>query len=326
MTKFTPGAVSFGHGGASWRLPLALLAIGASLPLAACSRPSNETSAQTNAATPASPPAAASAQPAEASLSAQMAEKRRHLVADAATALQETQTALGFLANNRTDDAVAALERAIGKLDLVLAAEPSLALAPVDVRVRTYDIVAAPDAIRAVRTRAAEAVAAGQIQVARHLLADLASEHVISVTSLPLATYPAAIRQAAALVHAGNAPGAATVLESALGTLVVQDTIIPLPLARAEALLDQAAPLTAKAQRSPAENEQLRRLIAAAREQLQRAQLLGYATESDLRGLLDELTVIERRTEGQGSGPGLLDRIKALFTSANSRANPQTGR
>ena len=36
------------------------------------------------------------------------------------------------------------------------------------------------------------------------MIADLASEHVISVTNIPLATYPAAIKQAAALIHANK--------------------------------------------------------------------------------------------------------------------------
>lgn len=302
------------------RPPLALLACGAALLLPACSRDGDETGEQRNGA----PPAAATAapvQPSDSSLSGQVAEQRRRLVADAATALQETQRAFDLLAADKPDDAVGALERATGKLDLVLAADPGLALAPVDVRVVIHDVLAEPEAVTVVRSQATDALALGRVQVARRLLADLASEQIISVTSLPLATYPAAIRQAGALIHGSRAAEAAAVLQTALATLVVENTIIPLPLVRAEALIDQARPLAGKAQRTTEENGRLRRMIANARSQLQLAQALGYATREDLDGLVDQLRQIERATQGQATaGGGLFDRIKALFTTARGHS------
>lgn len=42
----------------------------------------------------------------------------------------------------------------------------------------------------------------------------------------------------------------------------------------------------------------------------------AYATSKDVDALSAELTTIERRTEGQGSGTGLFDRIKSLFAEA----------
>ena len=157
------------------------------------------------------------------------------------------------------------------------------------------------------------------------MIAELASEHVISVTNIPLATYPLALKQAAALIHAGRTGEAVATLETALGTLVIERTIIPLPLLRAEALLDEARPLAEKPQRSAAENDRLRRLLAAARRQIELARALGYATSKDTDALFDELTTIERRTEGQGSGAGLFDRIKALFARANRESNKAAG-
>ncbi|HTU11498.1 MAG TPA: YfdX family protein [Allosphingosinicella sp.] len=300
-------------------LRMALLACGATLMLPACSSPGNEVEGEGNRAPPA---AAAPVQPGDSSLSRQVAEKRRRLVADAVTALRETQRAFDLLAADRPDDAVAALERATGKLDLVLAADPGLALAAVDVRVVVHDVLAEPEAVMVVRTQATDALALGRVQVARQLLADLASEQVISVTSLPLATYPAAIRQAGALIHGGRAAEAAAVLQTALATLVVEDTIIPLPLVRAEALIDQARALAGKAHRTPEENGRLQRMIAGTRSQLQLAQALGYATREDLDGLLDQLRQIEQATQGQATaGGGLFDRIKALFTTARGHAD-----
>ncbi|NQC15894.1 YfdX family protein, partial [Pseudomonas aeruginosa] len=68
------------------------------------------------------------------------AKKRAELAQDAITALAKTHEALILLDANKTKEALDALELASGKLGLVLARKPELALAPVDVRVITHDI------------------------------------------------------------------------------------------------------------------------------------------------------------------------------------------
>ena len=304
---------------ASSRDRLAFVALALSVLLSACQREGDAGNTQTNlpAGTPAEPgPAAQPPAAVDASVSSQIAAKRRTLVADAVSAIQETKAALQLLAAGKSDDAIAALERATGKLDIILAADPNLALAPVDVRATVHDVIAAPETVTALRQRAEAALDEGRLQDARHMIGDLASEHVISVTNIPLATYPAAIKQAAALIHANRPAEAATVLETALSTLVVEDTVIPLPLVRAEALLDSSRPLAEKSQRTDGENDKLRRLLDAARLQIDLARALGYATKDDVEALSDELEIIRRKTEGQGYATGLFDRLKQLFEKA----------
>jgi hypothetical protein len=303
----------------------AMLAFGFAMLLPACS-PAAEEAEQENgtaAAPEASKPADAQTSPAaSAGVAEQIAAKRRTLIADAVKALQETESALGLLAAGKADEARAALARATGNLEVVLSADPELALAPVDVQAMLHDVVIAPVEVERIRSQAEAALSQGRLQDARRMIAELASEHVISVTNIPLATYPLALKQAAALIHAGRTAEAVATLETALSTLVIERTIIPLPLVRAEALLDEARPLAENPQRSAAENDRLRRLLAAARRQIELARALGYATEADTDALFDELTTIERRTEGQGSGAGLFDRIKALFARV-APASPQ---
>ena len=304
------------------------LAIGLATLLPACS-PDSDEAERTNATASAALPEASQQSDAATSLNGaagvadQIAAKRRTLIRDAIEALQETNNALGLLAAGNADQAREALAQAIGKLEVVVTADPQLALAPVDVRAVVHDVAIAPAEVEAIRQQAEEALDQGRLQDARRLIADLASEHVISVTNIPLATYPLALRQAAALIHAGRTAEAVATLEAALGTLVIERTIIPLPLLRAEALLDDARPLAEKPQRSNEENDRLRRLVAAARQQIELARALGYATDADVDALSDELTTIERRTEGGGSGTGLFDRIKALFARLNREA-PET--
>jgi hypothetical protein len=59
---------------------------------------------------------------------------------DATGAIQDTQAALKQLDEGKTKEALAALERATGKLDIILARDPKLELAPAAVGVVTYDV------------------------------------------------------------------------------------------------------------------------------------------------------------------------------------------
>ncbi|MET1083421.1 MAG: YfdX family protein [Burkholderiales bacterium] len=262
-----------------------------------------------------------SAPSADAEPYAALAVRRRALVADAAEALDETYAALGLLARNDLDGAADALARATGKLEVVLAAEPTLALAPVAVDVRSYDLVASPTAVEALRKTAEEALDDGRLQEGRKLIEGLASEHVFSVTSLPLATYPDALKQAASLIKDGRPQEAVAILDAALATLVVEETIVPLPLVRAELLLDRARPAAEQAQRPPEEAVRVRALLAEARQQLDLARALGYATRAQLDDLYDALEGIEDKTKDQGSARGLFDRLEGLFARAKQSAN-----
>src|SRR4030095_10722007 len=111
----------------------------------------------------------------------------------------------------------------------------------------------------------------------------------------------------AALLHADKPVEAAAILDTALSTLVIEDTVVPLPLVRAEAFLDSARPLAEKADRAPGGNDKLRSLLGSARVQIDLAQALGYATKDDLVALSEELKTIERKTAGQGHATGLFD-------------------
>jgi hypothetical protein len=310
---------------------MTILAVGMGLLLANCSRAADQAdqpagSDSTTAPTAMPNPDNKAASGQFGDLGQQFAAKRNTLIADAASALQETHVALDLLAKNDSRGAIEALTRATGKLDIVLAADPQLALAPVDVDVTILDVIATPEAVNGLRTRAEAALDDGRLQDARHLIADLASEHVISVTSLPLATYPAAIKRAAALIHDGKPAEAGAMLATALSTLVVEDTVISLPLARTEALLARARPLSEKPQRSADDKGQLQRLLADARRQLDLARALGYATKRDLDALYDAVKAIERNAEGVDSGKGLFDGLKDLFGNANQNSNLREGK
>ncbi|HAH0924743.1 TPA: heat resistance protein YfdX1, partial [Escherichia coli] len=171
------------------------------------------------------------------------AKKRAELAQDAITALAKTHEALILLDAKKTKEALAALELASGKLELVLAREPKLALAPVDVRVITHDIHADVESVKKAVKLSQELLDDGEVQKARPIVANLASEIVIETDNLPMATYPAAIKSAARLIDSGKIDNAKAELARALNTLVVTQVVLPLPVLRAEAAMAKAEKL-----------------------------------------------------------------------------------
>ena len=229
-----------------------------------------------------------------------ISQQRKKIIDEAVSALAETKNALRALDEKKTEEALAALERASGKLNIVLARDPQLALAPIDIDVTTYAVYATLDAIKKAKKQAEDYLEDGEVQKARVLIRDLASEIIISVVSIPLQTYPDAIK----IVDAKAA------IEAALNTLVVTDHIIPLPLVRADVKLAEAEALAQKEGRSEEDNKNLAKLLNEAREQLKLAQALGYGNKKDYKKFYAEIEEIEGKTEGGKSGKGLFAKVK----------------
>ena len=240
----------------------------------------------------------------------QTAEKRKALFEEATTAIRETKNALKALDEKKTKEALAALERASGKLTIILGREPELALTPSDVSVVTYDILADVAAVKALRDEIEDALDDGRVQQARRLIKNLASETVISVTNIPLATYPDAIKKAVKLIDEEKMDEAKEELQLALNTLVVTETIIPLPVATVESYLKEAETLAEKSDRNKEENERLADLLKDARKELKFAQALGYGSKKDFRNMYKQLGQIEEKTKCGKSGKGFFDKIK----------------
>jgi hypothetical protein len=232
-------------------------------------------------------------------------------MADATSAIQETQAALKTLDEGKTSQAIAALERATGKLDLILARDPKLELAPAGVSVATYDVQGGLDAVKQVRKEAEELIEAGRLQDARRLLKNLASETVISVSNIPLATYPDAIKRAVKLIDQNEPDDAKRVLQAALNTQVVVDTVIPLPVVKAQDLLKTAEDLAQKKDRTKDDNDRLKNSFDRANDQLQFAQALGYGTKKDFDKMYQQLAEIREKSADNQSGAGWFAKIKA---------------
>jgi hypothetical protein len=238
------------------------------------------------------------------------AEKRASLLKDAQLALEETRNAMTKLDQGDKNAALAALERASGKLDLVVSRDPKLALAPVDVTTSILDLYATPDTVKAVIKEAKDDLSRNQVQQSRHLLTDLASEADTHVFEIPLATYPAAIKAVAPLIDSGKTKEAKAAIEAALNTLVIETYVVALPSVRAQALLREAEQLATKNNRKQEDNQKVRSFISATRTQLQLAEALGYGTKDNYKPLYAQLDDVQKKAENGQSGRGLFAKVQ----------------
>ncbi len=166
--------------------------------------------------------------------------KKSELVEEAVSSYESVNEALSAIELGNKNKAIAALEKAVGKLEVLLVREPDLALVPVDASIKTVDLVTDLETIIAIKTAAKKAIADDSFQAVRDEIANLASEIQISTVEIPLATFPVALKLAAAQLEQENIREAKVILHTAINTFVIREQRIPLPILRAQAIINQA--------------------------------------------------------------------------------------
>ncbi len=262
----------------------------------------------------------------------EVTKKRKALVKEAITALSETKNALKALEDNRPKDALKALAEVTGQLEIVLSRDPHLAFVPIDVEVTSHDIYADLQTINNVKEHAEQLLENGDVQQARGLLSGLASELVMNTISLPLATYPDAIKAVVPLIDQGKIEEAKNALQGALQTVVVSNKlVVPLPILRAESLLNQADELahnmehpedkeaskggegdiTEPPQDPAAQKEEVLAKLENARKQLKMAEALGYGiNEERYEEFEKNIETLETQVRGKESTTGVFASLK----------------
>jgi tetratricopeptide (TPR) repeat protein len=236
---------------------------------------------------------------------------RRTLDQDAMVAIQETERAIQALAAGRTDEALAAIERATGKINVVTARNPAAALLPVDAEVVVIDAAPTdPKEIRRVGKAAEEAVENRDFPSARVLLERLVSEIRVRTYNLPLATYPVAMRDATRLIEQKKTQEAQLILQTALNTLAIVDHVTPLPIATAEAAVIEAQGMRDR------DKEGAKRLLAVAKQELHRARELGYAGHDPEYAQLDQaISNVEKALDGNKDSGSAFAKLKEKVSS-----------
>ncbi|HHK74658.1 MAG TPA: YfdX family protein [Rhizobiales bacterium] len=239
-----------------------------------------------------------------------MTKSQKKAIKSAVSALLSTQKAIVMLDKKDAKKAMENLEKAVGKIEVVLALSPDLSLAPINISSEIVDMKKDVKGVKKARDEAVKLLREGRVQDARLLLSGLASEAVIHVSSIPLATYPQAIKKAIPLIEKGKLKEAKEALLLAVGTVVVEDTVIPLPVVRADDYLLRAEKLAEKVDRSPKEGKQLSALLKAAHGELEFAEVLGYGKADDFKGFYEQIAEITKKTRNGKHGNGFFDKIK----------------
>jgi YfdX protein len=241
-------------------------------------------------------------------------QAKSRLDQEAIAAIMETNNAVKAIEAGRTDEALAALERATGKIDILVARNPAAALIPAAVQVDVIDT--APTDLEMIQHLAGaveDAVDEKDFPAARVVLFGLMSEIRARTFNLPLATYPIAMQEAVRLLDAQKTAEAKAVLKTALNTLVIVERVVPLPVVTAQSAINEAQALR------DSDKEMAQQFLAVARTELERAKELGYAGEDEEYATLnDAIAKIESQLEGgedtESAFSRLKDRIAAFFT------------
>lgn len=197
------------------------------------------------------------------------------------------------------NEAMDKLEDAVGKAAIMTAARPELSLFPMDVQVITRDLVADIDVLREIRKEADWLTDKGYLQAARHLLNDLASELEIRTPMLPVATYPDALALAAKALEEQKPDEALIYLNTALSTVFVETKYIPLPLIRAERMLEEVSTLLEEEDK----DADIATLLENAEYQIRFAETLGYGKkDEEFRELYSAIKEIRKAIDTEGDG------------------------
>jgi len=218
----------------------------------------------------------------------QKAQVDNQLVKEAINAIRFTQDALIYLNAKKINKAKDSIKKAIAELSDVLNRPNAPYLLPVDINIEAYEFTGDINTVKNAVLKAKLLVAANKLPQARTILNTLRDEIVIKTTNLPLATYPAALNLALKYVNEGKIKEATDVLAMALSTLVEVDTIIPIPLIKAQALVIQASKIVKK------DKKEAIKMLEEAKYQLKLAEVLGYTSTSsttykELRKAIEKL-------------------------------------
>jgi len=252
----------------------------------------------------------------------QNAQSQNQLVKEAINAIRYTQDALIYINSNKLAKAKESIKKAIGDLSDVLNRPNAPYLLPIDINIEAYEFKGDINTVSKTISEAKLLIIENKLPQAREILNTLRDEIVIKTTNLPLATYPAALNLALKYINEGKIKEAKDVLVMALSTLVEVDTIIPIPLIRAQALVQEASKIV-KTNRVEAI-----KVLEEAKYQLKLAEILGYTSKSSTtyKELKNDIEKIEKEIKAHHKTASLFERLIEKLKEFKEKAITQTSK
>jgi hypothetical protein len=223
------------------------------------------------------------------------------LAKEALKSLELTAQALKDLDDNNSDAARKNIELALGKLEVILSAEDSPKLLPIDNQIRVYSFIGSAEDVKKTVKTVKALLSVNKIQEARELLSTLQSEIDVGVVNLPLATYPDALKLASKHILEGKTKEAKEILKLALSTFTEVHQIIPLSLINTNHLVSLASDVAKK------DKELALKYLKGASDELDKSEALGYISESSTT--YNELHKLIEEVEKEIKGPNKAEKL-----------------
>ncbi len=252
-----------------------------------------------------------------ANLDDKIVKKKVKLTKEALSTIKETENLLQLVDKKDKKKALKKGKELIGSLELILAKDPSLALIPVNINYVKEEFVSDIAEVRKVTQAAKKAMDDGYFRVASDLLKDLRSEMVINTYLIPTATYPSAISKATLLVEESKFDDAKAVLQEVLGTIVVEKTVLPLPILNAEQMIFEAEKIDAKDHKNI---KKVINLLKNADYQLQLAEELGYGKkDKDYKIFTESIKQLKESVTNKEDSSSKFIKLKEKIKSFKNR-------
>ncbi len=233
-------------------------------------------------------------------------ELREPIIQAAKEGLEEVRMALRALEEEKEQDALNHLQNAVGKLDIAVAANPELEFAAVDSEVYVIHNFHSNEDVKKEVAFIEDQIEEGNIQMVRQAINALRDEMVVETKSLPLGTYPSAIKKAVAKLAEGRRDEARAILASAMNTLVVSQTVFPLPVLRAKDAIERASKM------DKTKKGEVQDILEFAEQQLKKAELLGYVQKDseNYENLEERIENLQEEVEGKNEVEQLYEELK----------------
>ena len=237
------------------------------------------------------------------------------LVAEAVESLKFAQQAVVALEHKDAKKATEDLEKALGKLEVILAAKDAPKLLPVNNLIKIQEFVGTAKDVDVILKKVKKMLDDGRVQEARALMIPLASEIDITVVSLPLASYPDALKLAAQYVHDNKLEKAKEVLYIALSTFTEVTEIVPIPLLESADLINAASRIVKE------DKERALKYLDAASDALDVAEKLGYVSESatTYKMLHEKIKEVQKEIKGKNKAEKLFESLTEKLKEFKSK-------
>ena len=246
-------------------------------------------------------------------------ERVAKITQEAVDAVNLISEVIDFVENKNKEKAIETIEKVLGKLEVLIARDPNLQIVPIDVKEEVIDFPGSIEDIESAKTEIVSLIKTGEVQLARDIMLNLASELDIYVTALPIGTYPIVLKAIIPLIEQEKFEEAKKLLIEALETLVIEKIVIPLPLLRAEQTIIRANEL---ANKEKADKEELKKLLSYAKEQLELAQSLGYGRKDiDYKDIFEEVKKLEEILASDESTKNIFNVLKEKLSSIMIKFN-----